>query len=185
MKLIVISPPENIQNETEIVNALFEAGLEIFHVHKPSFSDEEIENYIRGIHPKYRDRVALHAHFQKFHSLEELEKCNEKFEYAFLSPIFGSISKDGYKSNFNLQDVKSFLDKRKAPSTNKDIDGALIALGGIDEDKIEIANELGFAGVAVLGALWQSNNPIEKFNILKDVCCVSKRKKLLISGMHP
>ena len=47
MKLIVISNPENIPNETERVSALFENGLEIFHVHKPNSSDLEIQNYIQ------------------------------------------------------------------------------------------------------------------------------------------
>ena len=36
-------------------------------------------------------------------------------------------------------------------------------MGGIDEDKIETAKELGFSGVALLGAIWQSEQPVEKF----------------------
>jgi thiamine-phosphate pyrophosphorylase len=39
----------------------------------------------------------------------------------------------------------------------------VIALGGIDEDKIEICRALGFSGVAVLGAIWNSTNAVEKF----------------------
>ena len=46
----------------------------------------------------------------------------------------------------------------------------IFALGGIDEDKIEICRELGFVGVAILGAIWQRENPIDKFNRIKEKC---------------
>ena len=108
---------------------------------------------------------ALHSQFPKFHSLEELENHKEKYEYAFLSPIFDSISKVGYKSKFDLQELK-----RKSPLLLGEGQGGVIALGGIDESKIEICRQLGFAGVAVLGAIWQSENPSEKFLRIKEKC---------------
>jgi thiamine-phosphate pyrophosphorylase len=159
MKLIVISPSENIPNELEIISSLFENGLEIFHVYKPNFSGKEIENYIKGFPIKYQNRIFLHPQFPKFHSLEELENYKEKYDYAFLSPIFDSISKIGYISNFNLIETKETIKGKN-----------IIALGGIDEDKIEIVRELGFRGIAVCGAVWQSQNPLEKFLRIKEKC---------------
>jgi thiamine-phosphate pyrophosphorylase len=175
--------------------------MEIFHVHKPLFSGEEIQNYIHQIPSQYHHKITLHSNHLKFHSLKELEVCKEKFDYAFLSPIFDSISKAGYKSTFNLDEVKSFLQKRKKYfnqchaersrsillNDKKDFSAALemtdrralIALGGIDENKIEIACELGFEGVAVLGALWTNKNPVEKFKQLLKICnaCPSIKSK--------
>lgn len=172
MKLIVISSPVPVPNEHQIINSLLEegllagqAGLEIFHVHKPNFSQEEIQNYLQHFPLRHHRKIFLHSDFPKFHSLEELKIHNKQFEYAFLSPIFNSISKKGYKSKFNLQELKnSSFFRREAKEK------AIIALGGIDENNIAICRELGFAGVAVCGALWQHNNPVEKFLRIKAKC---------------
>ena len=178
MKLIVISSPLSaealaktnisVPNEHEIINLLFEEGLEIFHIFKPTFSKEEIKDFIKQIPSKYHDRIAFHTGFPKLHSLQELQQYKEKYAYAFLSPIFDSISKSGYKSKFShrlhgLAQIKSEL---ISAISSKHV----IALGGIDEDKIEICRELGFTGVAVLGAIWQNSNPVEKFKRLKLLC---------------
>ena len=159
MKLIVISPPENVSNEKETIIYLFENGLEVFHVYKPNFSKEEIKKYVQQLPKKYYSKIVLHSDYLKFHSVEELKNCREQYEYAFLSPVFDSISKESYKSNFSLDELEEAVKGKN-----------IIALGGIDEDKIETVREIGFAGVAVLGAIWQSNNPLEQFLIFKEKC---------------
>lgn len=156
--LIVISNPLPIKGEHQIINQLFDESLEIFQLYKPSFSKEETENFIQQISAEYHNRIVLHSHYFKFHSLKELEDCKEKYDYAFLSPIFDSISKSGYKSKFDLSEIKGFL---KSRSEN------IIALGGIDEDKIEIIKDLGFQGIALLGSIWHSEYPVEKFKQIK------------------
>ena len=166
MKLIVISCPTSVLNEHSIIASLFEEGLEIFHVHKPTFSKEEINIFIQQIPAKYHNRIALHSDFPKFHSLEELKAHKEKYDYAFLSPIFDSISKVGYKSSHELHELTQKELMKISVISGKTI----IALGGIDEDKIATCREIGFAGVAVLGALWNSKNPVEKFKRIKEKC---------------
>ena len=166
MKLIVISHPTFFPNEHRVIESLFENGLEIFHIHKPNFSEQEIQNYIQQFSEKYHSRIFLHSEFPKFHSLKELEECKEKYEYAFLSPIFDSISKVGYKSNFDLQELKN----SPLLTSRRGVGGEVFALGGIDEHKIDICRQLGFAGVAVLGTIWNNKNPIEKFLRIKEKC---------------
>lgn len=157
--IIIISNPTPLKNEHEIINQLFDEGLEIFHLYKPSFSKEETENFIQQISAEYRNRIVLHSNYLKFHSLNELEDCEEKYDYAFLSPIFDSISKEGYKSNYDLKEIKKLLKNRNEK---------IIALGGIDEDKIDAVKDLGFSGIALLGAIWQTENPLEKFKRIKE-----------------
>ena len=168
MKLIVISSPLTIPEEPEIINTLFEKGLEIFHVHKPSLSKEEVKKFIHRISPRYHSKIYVHSDFPKFHSLGEVESYKSKHEYAFLSPVFDSISKSGYKSKFDLSELESFLKKIKNSEEQKR--SRFIALGGIDESRIETCRAIGFMGVAVLGAVWKSNNPTEKFLRLKTLC---------------
>lgn len=180
MKLIVISHPTNFPNEKEIIISLFENGLEIFHLHKPNFSvrqngrtpsfsgEEEIKNFIQQFPKKEQEKIFLHSDFPKFHSLQELNDCKEKYEYVFLSPVFDSISKKNYKGMFShrLHKFSQIKSELISAISGKNI----IALSGIDEDKIETCRELGFAGVAVLGAIWNSKNPIEKFRKIKLLC---------------
>ncbi len=82
------------------------------------------------------------------HSVEDFQKLNDVFEYAFLSPVFDSISKENYKAvSFDLNNVR------------KDI--KLIALGGITVENYNDALNLGFGGVAFLGGVWKQENPNE------------------------
>ena len=79
------------------------------------------------------------------HSVEDFEKLNSVFEYAFLSPVFDSISKENYKAvSFDLNEVR------------KDI--KVIALGGITFENYNDALNLGFDGVAFLGGVWNQEN---------------------------
>ena len=68
-------------------------------------------------------------------------------DYVFLSPIFDSISKEGYSSHFT-QPVLKELQRTKV------IDRKVMALGGINLDRIKLAKDLGFGGVVVLGDIW-------------------------------
>jgi len=86
----------------------------------------------------------------------DFEKLSAVFDYAFFGPIFESISKPKYASNL---DFKKELEHRKNNETS------LVALGGITSDKIKTALEYGFDDVALLGTLWNSNNPIENFKL--------------------
>ncbi|MFA4852318.1 MAG: hypothetical protein WC868_02965 [Bacteroidales bacterium] len=44
-KLIVITSPEPVNNEFEIINSLFNEGLECLHVRKPDYDLPELEHY--------------------------------------------------------------------------------------------------------------------------------------------
>ncbi len=175
MKLIVISSPAPVPNEHTIINSLFEEGLEVFHIHKPDLTKEEIKVFIQKIPVKHHNRIALHSDFQKFHSLEELGTYSPPeggsrrgSSYAFLSPIFDSISKAGHKSKFSER-MNRFI--KMKPELMSSVRGKnIMALGGIDEDKIALVRKIGFSGVAVLGAIWNSKYPVEKFKRIKAKC---------------
>lgn len=100
------------------------------------------------------------------HHIEELKSLNESINYAFISPVFDSISKDGYKSNLNFQELQSFLKKNKTMQ--------IVALGGISEKNITKCQQLGFDGVAVLGSIWKGNHSadevISRFTKIQKAC---------------
>ena len=132
MILIVISPEQSGEHESGFVSRMFEQGLDLFHLRKPYWEENQMEEYIRSIAPDFHNRIVIHDHFglagkynlkgihlherkrkqlanekekpisTSFHSMEELSNNNYPYEYVFLSPVFDSISKPGYKSRFDL-----------------------------------------------------------------------------------
>lgn len=184
--IILISNPEPVNDEHEIILQLFNEGLEVFHLRKKGFQESEMKAFIENIPEKYRKRIVLHSHYHlvgeyglkgihvpavyagkipagtlsvSFHSPEEILKSELPFDYGFLSPVFDSISKEGYKSRFKPDELRLFLQDRKEK---------IIALGGMDEDKIETVQYLGFSGIALLGAIWQNENPVGKFKRIRE-----------------
>lgn len=90
------------------------------------------------------------------HSIEDFNALDNRFEYAFLSPVFSSISKKGYTSKL---DFPSTIQARTNHTTK------LIALGGIQLENMEQAISFGFDGVALLGSIWENDNPVKNFKL--------------------
>ena len=81
------------------------------------------------------------------HELTEIKSIEGKFDYTFLSPIFSSISKQGYKGNLDMKEIEEFLQQKRSIK--------VIALGGITSERVEQIEALGFDGYAMLGAAWR------------------------------
>jgi thiamine-phosphate pyrophosphorylase len=88
------------------------------------------------------------------HTIEDFNALDNSFEYAFLGPIYPSISKENYSSKINLTEA---IKSRNNYSTS------LVALGGIESKNIKKTLKNGFDRVALLGTIWNSENPIKNF----------------------
>ncbi|WP_435263725.1 thiamine phosphate synthase [Tenacibaculum sp. nBUS_03] len=87
-----------------------------------------------------------------FHDPNELNSCDIEFDYHLLSPIFSSISKQGYNGKgFDVNDI----------------DKVIVGMGGITNDTIKKTIQLGFKGIGVLGGVWKSSRPVENFKLIK------------------
>lgn len=86
------------------------------------------------------------------HSLAEVDEHADA-DYVFLSPIYNSISKAGYKSAFSLKD--SGLMRTLAGH-------CVVALGGVTPDKFGELKSVGFAGAAMLG-YFREDKPMLQF----------------------
>ena len=176
MRLIVITSPAFLADEAASVNALFEAGLEILHLRKPHSSIDEVEHLLQSVSVSFRCRIVLHEHFglvEKYgmkgihlnarnpvvpeeyhghisrscHSLQEVEEWKNVCDYVFLSPIYDSISKEGYGAHFTTEQLQDARSRGL-------IDEKVVALGGICADNIPEVKSFGFGGVALLGDVW-------------------------------
>lgn len=195
--MIVISNPIFIENEKKIINQLFEEGLSLLHIRKPGFSELEMAQFIHQIKIEFRDRIVLHnyhllaedfginrIHFSEkerkesfgfptrflkacrynfstsTHSVEDFNSLENDFDYAFLSPVFKSISKENYEPKTDLFEA---LKSRKNHKTK------VIALGGIDSENTQKTIENGFDDIALLGTIWNKENPIKQFKLCQQI----------------
>ena len=92
------------------------------------------------------------------HSLNEVVKYKGECDYLFLSPIFDSISKEGYGAAF----TPDVLRKAFAEGI---IDNKVYALGGVSSDHLPEIGSHGFGGAAILGDLWLCDNPENKLRL--------------------
>jgi thiamine-phosphate pyrophosphorylase len=62
MKLIVITPARDVQDETSLVTKMFESGLQTLHLRKPKHSTNKMREYIKEIPELFHDRIVIHSH---------------------------------------------------------------------------------------------------------------------------
>lgn len=96
-----------------------------------------------------------------FHTLDELKNPDLKLDYVFLGPVFNSISKEGYNATINLAEISQWLKEGQRRFK-------VIALGGIDETNLEQVKDSGFDGAALLGAIWNAEDVVAKFNNIRN-----------------
>ena len=63
MKLIVITSPEFLPGETELMQAMLEEGLDRIHLRKPGCTAAELAALIERFPAPFRPRITLHDHF--------------------------------------------------------------------------------------------------------------------------
>jgi len=176
MRFIVITEPRFIHNEAATIARLLHWGADFVHIRKPEATEKETARLIESIPSELHNRLVLHdnfglsAHFtlhglhlnrrnsvlpdgfkgavsRSCHTLEEVERHKPTCDYVFLSPIFNSISKQGYASTFAPQ---TLLEAKEQGI----IDEKVFALGGITADNIEETKHYGFGGIVLLGDVW-------------------------------
>ena len=81
--------------------------------------------------------------------MEEVIEHKSHCDYLFLSPIFDSISKQGYTHHFSEEELIEAREKGI-------IDRQVFALGGVEADKLPLLQSYGFGGAALLGSLWKN-----------------------------
>ncbi len=176
-KKIAITPPDTFDEEVSFINTILDAGWDYVHLRHPIASLTEIRNIIESIPRNNHCRIKLHGHFELInefnlgglhlnrrcptppvhyvgklsrscHSIDETADIDQ-YEYVTLSPICDSISKAGYKSTFSAEELKSIPSRK------------IIALGGITTERLDYIMQYPFAGIAILGYLFNSKDTTE------------------------
>lgn len=89
------------------------------------------------------------------HTIGLFNALSAIWDYAFLSPVFPSISKKGYGMDTTVLDDFRL---RCNPHVR------LVGLGGIEEQNYKQVFNAGADAIALLGAIWNSTHPIKVFD---------------------
>ena len=175
---IVITLPHFFDGEAEQIVQLLHSSVDLIHIRKPESKAEELERLVMSIPNEYYPRLVLHDHHElamkyhlhgvhlngrnpqppvgwegsvskSCHSLAEVKKWKEKCDYVSLSPIFDSISKQGYHAAFSSAEIEE-------ASRQGIIDKKVLALGGVTFNKIDDVLRMGFGGGMILGDAWKN-----------------------------
>ncbi|PVH26761.1 thiamine phosphate synthase [Sphingobacterium corticibacter] len=190
--IILLTPEYAADQELKTVIQLLDAGLDRLHIRKYEYTAKETAAYIRSIPAHHHAKLVLHTHHElaeefdikrihyserdrlelqhmpvlqgvqlstSVHNIDTFNELEECWDYAFLSPFYPSISKPGYGAT-------STIHEQLAARNNQAV--KLIALGGIAATNIAKTLSLKVDGVALLGAIWESTNPIKAFDDCRD-----------------
>ncbi len=165
------------REQQRITAWLRSGAVQYFHIRKPQFTEAQLRDYLAAFPADVRERLTLHDHHTlvlemgiggvhlngrnpvlakglegkrvsaSCHSIEEFAERQGQCAYCFLSPVFDSVSKQGYASAFSADVLKKAF-----------ADGILndkaVALGGVTREKIALLQEIGFSACASAGDLW-------------------------------
>ena len=163
MRLYVITESSFAEQEADIIRTLLLEGIDRVHLRKPHSDEESMRRLLDAIPGELHPRLTLQDHpglaaeygvggiHLNSHSLDEVAAARTS-DYLFLSPIFDSISKEGYRSAFTpsvLRDAaaRGLLGRRVA------------ALGGVRPELLPALRDYGFGGAALLGYIWRDTTP--------------------------
>lgn len=178
MRRIIITPENWNPEDMPRAIRLLDAGVERLHLRTVNAAESQLLQLIEAVPQEYRGRVSIHEHLhlalttgvggvhlnsrsgvvpegfqgmvsRSCHSIEALQLYPE-LDYLFLSPVFDSISKEGYEAKFGYEEL---IAAKEAGI----ISPRIIALGGITPQRVERCREMGFGGVAMMGAAF---NPV-------------------------
>lgn len=182
MRQIAITDYAFFKGEAECIARLLQSDVWRVHIRKPEATDEQVAELIRAIPQELYPRLTMHYHFavaqqfslggvhlnsrcpeapegwrgsisRSFHSLDEITTCVREYDYAFLSPIYPSISKPGYKGNFDFEELRGVVNDK------------IFALGGVTPRKFDEIRRLGFGGAAMLGDIWKRSINSDNFQL--------------------
>lgn len=187
MRIIALTTPKVTDDDAYIIKGLLDKGVDVIHLRKPMSNVEECRALLSTLDRDYRERIIVHDHPELYyefslkgihvnrsvtrlpdgyagfkscscHTFDEVVRYKDDYDYLFISPIFDSISKVGYRSGFDEGELQRL-------SKEGVIDDRVIALGGVTFDKIAYLKSLHFGGVAMLGALYS----VDAVEVLDDI----------------
>ena len=183
MTIVITRPDFFTGEAERITTLLTSGKADLIHIRKPQSSQYEVEQLLEELPATLYPRLVLHDHHSlairyglrgvhlnsrnpeppaswngavsiSCHSFDELADClRQPYTYMSLSPIFDSISKQGYKAAFPREEL--------ADAKARGLLDNVFALGGVTFGNLrEVVEDMGFAGGAIMGGFWNEPVPL-------------------------
>ncbi|WP_207514127.1 thiamine phosphate synthase [Longitalea luteola] len=179
--LVVISKAELFTGEASIIQQLFEAGMERFHLRKPGADEQAVRQLLNAIPAEWHKHIALHSHhhlvqeydIRRLHFTEQQRAATDEGilsemkarRYLLSTSVHDLLSMQLLSTRFSYTFFSPVFDsiskqqyKGVAGDTfylaDKQKAVPVIALGGIDAGNIQSVAAMNFDGAAVLGTIW-------------------------------
>lgn len=176
--VVVISSPLPIEQESRLINELFDNGLEYFHLRKPDYVEQEIIDLLNEINSAYHQKISLHQyhhlaaeydikrlHFNEF-KRKNKEHCNYGNEWIKSTSLHDDSEAGKEINEFDycfygpVYDSISKEGYAKMPSIKIDqlrgkYINKIVAIGGVNSSNLDILKKEGYDGIALLGSVWQ------------------------------
>lgn len=191
--IVMISPQTDFENELPILNQLFSAGLEYYHIRKPHKNRQEHAHYLKAIDSKYHPRIVVHhchdlsndfdlkgIHFEERQRRNYIETPTRYFkDLSLFGKTISSSFQDlndlvtsDFEFDYHLLDpvLSSNLVNTEVslPDVNH-IDKLIIGRVGIDKYSFHEVLDLGYKGIAIFERFWECDAPAMRFTDLKTV----------------
>lgn len=180
MRLAVITGEAFRPDEAGTIVRLLEGGIDRVHLRKPGAAEGDLRRLVEALPAALYPRLTLHdclplaveyglggVHLngrnpvapegfrglrsRSCHAIDEVAACRRE-DYLFLSPLFDSISKRGYRAAFSEEELRE--------AAAHGLLGARVwALGGVTPERLPRLREYGFGGAALLGCIWRDTSP--------------------------
>lgn len=176
MKLILMTPPYFFTEEHQILNALFDEGLELLHIRKPDSAPVYSERLLSLIRDNYHKRIVVHDHFYLSHEYRlrgihlnqrntqlpdnykgqisctchtalELASRTKMCDYVFLAPPIAPEGQQTDATYFSPEQLSVF-------AAHRVIGKKVMAFGHMTLDHVSMLRDYGFGGIVILGDLW-------------------------------
>ncbi|MCH2193663.1 thiamine phosphate synthase [Kordia sp.] len=189
---IVLTSEQEITNEAKLLNQLFNAGLEVLHLRKPSFKEEAYRSLLQQIEAQFYNRIMLHEYhhlceefnLKGIHIQEQprLDLGNDLKKYVNRFKINNFIVSSSFHEpevlascqvDFDyhlLSPVFSSISKKGYEGRGFDvshIDKKIVGMGGINTQTTADTFKLGYTGIGVLGGVWNTIDLMESFQHIK------------------
>ncbi|WP_205510053.1 thiamine phosphate synthase [Longitalea arenae] len=179
--LVVISHAQMFREEASIIQQLFEAGMELFHLRKPQADDQALRQLLNAIPDQWHQRIAIHGHHQLMHEYDIRRlHFTEAHREATKEDVFFDMKAKGYNLSTSVHALSalqilpgcfsySFFSPVFDSISKQQYKGVagegfylqeeqkavpVIGLGGIDAGNIRSVAAMNFDGAAVLGTIW-------------------------------
>jgi thiamine-phosphate pyrophosphorylase len=195
--LFGITPGQPSPFQLTQINDLFRQGLDYLYIRSEARDAATWDKLLAGVEPDFYSRLLLPGnapadaaggrYIRHLRERERAGRLGEKigapmvfstsvhqlamvpqlaafYDFVFYSPVFPSISKPGYQPQLGLETIaRQLADLRRTAGQQP----CIIGLGGVHAGNIGRVKAAGFHGAALLGALWQSDSPLQALAEIK------------------